>query len=250
MNAHTNESSETDDKFAAFVRGLAAALASPSDAAEALTALIGSIGLFRDDRGIYGEHERLQLPEGRGGMWQNPRELAKALLAFPAERLAAEVRAAGRDAATFVEVGTFTGATFFVVRETLRARLGEFGVGIEARTYDPADFVQGDLRAHVEADLRRGTSEQAAADRPEGGWDIAFIDGCHEAPWPALDWERLAAKVTLFHDVEDRHCPDVRALFASIRADSGDARETHVVNEVPGFFGIGTVCSFSNLRGI
>ena len=193
-------SMNSDGRFEAFVRDL------PSCAdADGLAELIGSLGLFADNRDLYAPrfaHRQLD----KGGMWQEPSELAEALWSLRDElRAVHALHQQPERPLRFLEIGTFTGYTFFVIREFIRAHVTS---NLLARTYDPNDLVSDDIRAWIERDFVRGTSAEAA----EAPWDFVFIDGCHEAPWPLLDFERLhtGAKIVMFHDVVDRYCPDVR----------------------------------------
>ena len=222
-------SMNSDGRFEAFVRDL------PSCAdADGLAELIGSLGLFADNRDLYAPrfaHRQLD----KGGMWQEPSELAEALWSLRDElRAVHALHQQPERPLRFLEIGTFTGYTFFVIREFIRAHVTS---NLLARTYDPNDLVSDDIRAWIERDFVRGTSAEAA----EAPWDFVFIDGCHEAPWPLLDFERLhtGAKIVMFHDVVDRYCPDVRDAFRHLSSKY----ESRVVSRGhrPDVFGIGIV---------
>lgn len=205
-----------EDKFERFVRRLRSPeLTGP----EQLRELICELGLFPDERALYHAYNAHMLPLGpsgrsdqplHGGLWHDPWELANALWGLKDVLIARGVR-------SYLDIGTFNGYTFFVIREFIRAFVC---ADVRAVTIDPITQPTPDVAPHIASCFRICTSTELVGET----FDFVFIDGCHEAPWPARDLEvalgRLSAKVVMFHDINDRFCPAVAAAYESLAAQN------------------------------
>jgi len=69
---------------------------------------ICELGLRKDERDIYGAYARHQVEDG--GVWQDPMELATFLW---------NSREDFKDVRSFLEIGTFTGYSFFIIHTFL-----------------------------------------------------------------------------------------------------------------------------------
>ena len=201
--------------------------------------LIVTLGLYRDERADVLYHRFLPYQVARpGGLWQDPFELATALWSMKDRLRAAGVR-------SFLEIGTFSGFTFFVVREFLRAFVMPPGEGdaLCCATVDPSDHVSPDVRPHIASDIRTGwTSEDVRA--AGQSYDVVFIDGCHEEPWPMRDYinlRNLSRVCILFHDVRDAWCPAVVKTYASLSSIEGAVHDEYTLHPAGDHFGIGVL---------
>jgi hypothetical protein len=197
-----------------------------------LCTLICEVGLRHDPRGLYDEYGDHQLPEGHpGGAWQHPMELSTFLWEGQDVFRTMGVR-------SYLDVGTFTGYTFFIIREFLRAHVCP---ELRAKTVDPFDYVHDpELRPHVEADMQQCTAQQVAAAGER--YDFVLVDGLHQAPGPTDDFETVRgwARLVAFHDIADRFCPDVVAAFQHYSTqDPGVERAWRFTHSKCGNFGIG-----------
>lgn len=193
------------DKFETFRHNLKTSVIGP----DSLCAAICSLGLFHDDRLIYHQYQPHMLDRGsKGGVWQDPMEISQALWSLKDDLRALGVK-------SFLDIGTFNGYTFFVILEFLKAFVHP---DLTALSIDPCDEIADEIRPYVAAYLRSETSQDVMTRHEQ--YDFVFIDGCHEAPWPAMDFETakhsLNAKMVMFHDIADRWCPAVITLFKKI----------------------------------
>lgn len=183
---------------------------------EQLTHLLCTrVGLYREDRPLYGEFARFQRARG---LWQDPRQLASFLWVNKNLFRALGIR-------SFLEIGTFHGYSFFVVLAFLRAHVDERITGL---TMDINDFLDPDLRPFIGAMCRRGSSSDL---RHGPRFDLVFIDAEHTLEAVTEDYRNVGvgAKACLFHDVNDKHCPGVREFWRRMVArsrGSGDPAAT------------------------
>jgi len=199
-------------------------LANVASASE-LCSLICSIGLFNDDRGIYGEYGAFMRAPGQGGLWQNPMELATFL--WDSKELFSQVR-------SYLDIGTFNGFTTFVIVEFLRAHVSR---DIRVKTIDPNIHFSGQ---DTERYIRPYFSQCTVDDLEEGEeYDLVFIDGFHEEPGPSHDFDSVKnfAKFVFFHDITDQYCPYVVETFDRLSSQY-ESRRTCLT---PGVFGIGLI---------
>lgn len=188
-----------------------------------LCALICSIGLFHEPRGLYGEYQEFMRPQGQGGLWQNPMELATFLWDNKQVFVDAGVK-------SYLDIGTFNGFTTFVIVEFLRAWVCR---DLRVKTVDPNNHFAGqDTERYI-----LPYYSQCTVDDIQEEYDLVFIDGLHEEPGPQHDFDKVKsfAKLVFFHDINDRHCPFVVSTFKQL--------ETHYVSRKtclsPDVFGIG-----------
>lgn len=187
-----------------------------------LCALICSIGLFHEPRGLYGEYQRFMRPEGQGGLWQNPLELATFLWDNKQLFVDAGVK-------SYLDIGTFNGFTTFVIVEFLRAWVCR---DLRAKTIDPNNWFAGQ-----ETERYIDYYCQCTVDDITEEYDLVFIDGLHEEPGPSHDFDAVKefAKLVFFHDINDRHCPYVVSTFKNLETQY-ESKKTCLSH---GVFGIG-----------
>lgn len=186
--------------------------------------LICELGLYMDSRSLYGVYEPYKT--SRGGVWQDPFELAKFLW---------DSKEDFQGAQTFLEIGTFTGYSFFIIYEFLKAFVNK---DIKAITIDPVPiFAECDIAPYIAPHYQQLTSEGMKAQR----FDIVFIDGNHSAPWPLMDFENVGirARCAFFHDINDKYCHDVVAAFNELETKYKSKRYQYASNANQ--FGIGIV---------
>jgi len=170
--------------------------------------LICTLGLFHDNRNIYENYNMYQLANNAGGLWQNPLELSTFLWNIKDIFINANV-------SSFLEIGTFTGYTFFVVNEFLKAHVCPTLI---SKTIDPNNFIRSDILPYICEYIQTGTIDDIIQNKEQ--YDFVFIDGLHENPGPTHDFISIEsfAKFACFHDVVDRYCPDVVAAFKEYSA--------------------------------
>jgi len=191
-----------------------------------LTHALSAIGLTRDDDfEKYGAFAHLQTAED--GLWQHPEELARALIATRATPAAT-----GLVPCRFLEVGTWRGATFWLMRAYFVAHVNAEMVTMSL------DSDRNTVYPEVEAQLlhpfllRGDTADlaEAIARGRVGPFDMVFIDGDHSYEGVRADTARLrsAARVLMYHDVADRliaaapgNNGGVPAFWAELSAELG-----------------------------
>lgn len=203
------------DSFIANIRNVTCA----SD----LCDLICTLGLFLDNRGLYGRYTDSQVSQG--GMWQDPMEFATFLWDSRTDFTGME---------SFLEIGTFTGYTFFVFKYFLRAFVNP---GIRTQTMDvTSQHIDPEISPYISDNFVQGTSFDVTDQ-----FDMVFIDGCHEAPWPLNDLNNLspAAKIVIMHDVNDKYCPYVGHVFQNEIDETIWTKKMYACSDVGNIFGFG-----------
>jgi hypothetical protein len=187
-----------------------------------LTKFICTIGLFYDNRNLYGKYQSFMLPEGHGGLWQNPEELATFLWSNKQLFIDAKIQ-------SYLDIGTFNGYTTFVIVEFLKTFVNP---DIRVKTIDPFVLIHPNMVDYIMPYFQQTTIEGINEE-----YDLVFIDGLHEHPGPSNDFDHVSKYATLvfFHDVTDRHCPAVRETFARL-AQMYDHSLTNLSGDL---FGIG-----------
>ena len=155
-----------------------------------LLGMIHEVGLVPiPDAEITYEGESDSLNSSQQGLIQLPREFARWLLLL-----------AGHRPATYLEIGTFNGATASLAA----AYLQRFNPAFSATTIDvwPAFVFHHEVRDLIPLRYVVGkTSFDFAAER----FDAVFIDGDHSFEWAWADYQNVgrAAKVCGLHDVNN-----------------------------------------------
>lgn len=183
------------------------------------------LGLYKDDRGIYGNYNAYQVDDW-GGVWQDPMELATFLW---------NSREDFKNVTSYLDIGTFNGYTFFVIMSFLKQFVNS---DIKCKTIDPLDMMRNDdIRPYILPYYECCTSNDIALRNEQ--YDLVFIDGCHEAPWPMIDFNnsKSFASIVFFHDIVDKWCPDVRATFDTVSHSYYTKR--YVLSHDKATFGIG-----------
>jgi hypothetical protein len=189
---------------------------------EHLTNLICDMGLFYDDRNLYGKYQQYMLPEGQGGLWQNPEELATFLWNNKQLFIDSNIQ-------SYLDIGTFNGFTTFVIVEFLKAFVNP---NLRVKTIDPYILIHPTMATYISQYFEQTTIEGVHEE-----YDLVFIDGLHEHPGPSNDFNHVSkyAKLVFFHDIADRHCPAVRSTFEQLAS----LYDHNIVNLSGDLFGIG-----------
>jgi hypothetical protein len=194
--------------------------------------LICQLGLYADIRGVYGRYERFRIP--KGGVWQDPMELATFLWNSRDDFKACN---------SYLEIGTFTGYSFFIIYNFLRVFSNP---AITGKTIDPSRYIPTidpcsccipEIAPYVLPYYQQCTSDDLKGEV----YDLVFIDGCHDAPWPLHDFDNIKpnASIAFFHDIDDRWCMDVVSAFEALSQEYRTKRYIH--SSVGNIFGIGVV---------
>ncbi len=177
-------------RVVAGIRKIQAASPEALRSLEWLVQMIREVGLVPvPDAEITYEGETDWLNSSQQGLIQLPREYARWLL------LLAELRPA-----TYLEIGTFNGATASLAA----AFLQRFNPAFSATTLDvwPAFVFYHEVRGLIPLRYVVGkTSFDFAAEK----FDAVFIDGDHSFEWAWADYQNVgrAAKVCALHDVNN-----------------------------------------------
>jgi hypothetical protein len=177
-------------RLLAGVRQIQAASMAELQSFDWLTQVIREVGLSPIQGGMIayqGEDEWIN--GSQQGVVQLPREFARYLM------LVAEHRPA-----TYLEIGTFNGATASLAA----AYLQRFNPALQATTIDlwPGFVFYGKIRGLIPLRYVVGkTSYDFAGER----FDAVFIDGDHSFEWAWADYENVGrgAKLCAFHDVNN-----------------------------------------------
>lgn len=163
--------------------------------------IICDFGLKFDNRRIYAKYEPYMNKDEEVGLWQRPDELAPLIKHL--------LRECNID--SFLEVGTFKASTFLIIREFLRLK----NKNLKSLTIDPNRFVLDDFINHFNINYRmtdiNSINEQ---------YDLIFIDGDHSYNSVKADYQKalsLNPKYILFHDINDKYCHGVVALWNEIK---------------------------------
>ncbi len=179
--------------FGRVIAGIRKIQAAPREELQSLEWLLETIrevGLVPiPDAEITYEGEGDRLNSSQQGLIQLPREFARWLLLLAAHR-----------PATYLEIGTFNGATASIAA----AYLQRFNPAFAATTIDlwPAFVFHHEVRHLIPLRYVVGkTSFDFAADR----FDAVFIDGDHSFEWAWADYQNVgrAAKICGLHDVNN-----------------------------------------------
>jgi hypothetical protein len=170
--------------------------------------LIKEFGLYRDERNIYGEpYNSWQLSKKEdGGLWQQPRQLAEALVWLSYKNIK-----------SYFDIGTFNGYTFTFINAYLSCFDLKVAVGIDPiawfNQYKNIKSVIRHTYYHV-TDSSRYKDVVVIGDR----YDITFIDGVHENDGPKIDYENIGkhSKYCMFHDINDQYVPEVGEYWRSL----------------------------------
>lgn len=140
-----------------------------------------AVGLHVDERGnLYGPKYEASLRPG--GLWQHPEELADLLLFLGT-----------KDIASFLNIGTFNGATFNLMADYLNSIRPTRCITVDPLPH--GRFVKPEYQ-HLDA-----TSEVFAGE----AFDFVFIDGHHGYAEAKADFENVGqhAAYCAFHDIDD-----------------------------------------------
>lgn len=160
---------------------------------------IKNTGLHIDSRGnIYGPEYKLYVSL-RGGLWQKPNEIADLLMLLQTQTIR-----------TFLNIGTFNGATFNFISDFLNTIGDTVCITVDPYKYEPNPHgVENSepLYKIIPYIYVTGTSNNFKDEY----FDFVFIDGLHRYDALQLDWDNVGkyANIIAFHDINDQDCPDV-----------------------------------------
>lgn len=164
---------------------------------------ICNFGLTYDSRDLYGEYQNCMNEPEELGLWQRPEQLSS-LIKHLLDHC---------DINSFLEVGTYKSSTFLILREFLSLK----NKNLKATTIDPRKSVSDEILSHFEINYK-----QIGIDNIQEQYDLIFIDGDHSYNPVKHDYQKaleLKPKYILFHDIVDRHCPDVIKFWNEIKHD-------------------------------
>lgn len=157
-----------------------------------LAPLIAEVGLFNDNRPIYGEYNYFQAEYLQPALWQHPEEFASYLI------LLAEL-----GVRRYLDLGCFHGFGSVLTAIYLKRFSPESEVtaaDLNRWIPDPQPPVFNQLRYH---------QPSTSADYSPEDFDCVLIDADHDYSACKLDFERLGTcKTIVFHDVNDQHVRD------------------------------------------
>lgn len=166
--------------------------------------LICELGLFYDDRPIYGKYTKY-MKHDRSGSWQNPYELSTFL--WETRELFIKHKIS-----SYLDIGTFNGYTFFIISNFLKTFVNK---DIKIVTIDPIDSKTEEIKPYIEQYCKQCTS----FDMLNENFDLIFIDGSHEDDWPMNDFKnalKMNSKFVFFHDIVDLYCPAVNKTWETV----------------------------------
>lgn len=211
--------------------GVAAILRAPcADLANLtfMTAAVGAIGMVPDTRGkqLYGNDAKYMVHAGAPsvGLWQEPRQLAAALISV-AHRI--HVR-------RYVEIGIYTAWSTCTIAAYL-ARVGGGLDGFEGHGLDVTtkyltnstrallSYLRVDLTIRTERGGIESLSTGALTPLAHPAFDLCFIDADHSYEGVRADYVAMApsCRVIMHHDIQDVTCLSIAGYSAEAHtADS------------------------------
>ena len=164
---------------------------------------ICDFGLSYDDRNLYGTYEGHMNNPRDLGLWQKPDQLAS-LIKYLLDK--------NHTIDSFLEVGTYKASTFLILREFLLLKNNN----LFSMTIDPSKQVSEEFISFFNINYKQSSIHDL-----QGRYDLIFIDGDHAYDSAKSDYEKalsLGPKYILFHDIQDKYCPGVVALWNEIKS--------------------------------
>jgi len=204
LDCLTDASSQPTDRgrLCAGVARILAASCEDLMSVDWLTEAIGRIGLVPDTRHsrLYGSAASYMVGSTKAGLWQDPRQLATALLEATAHH----------QAQSYLEIGVYTAWTTCVNSGYL-ARMASAGSGFEGVAVDRSDEHIHLSTASLFKQLNVSFVRRDAFDKTlllpgsPPRFDVCFIDADHTYDGVRADFEAVAGRcrTLLFHDVMD-----------------------------------------------
>lgn len=171
--------------------------------------LVRAFGLVQWGPPVFGKDEKFKNPSTlMAGIYQTPDQISQAL-----------VYLSDFEIKTYLEIGVFQGGTFLFMSEYLK----RFNPDIKCLGLDPTNYLNAEIREETElSEWMRMIA--VTSDKLSGRvFDLVFIDGDHSAEWLAIDWESVgkAAKICMLHDIQEKSCPDVVAIWETLKKIKG-----------------------------
>lgn len=227
-------SDPAEHEMAAVVRDLLAAPEAQLLDAGWVADQVRRAGLYHDPRGIYSQEDARHMHPAPGkGLYQVPAQLAEAL-----------VHLSSLGVRSMLEVGTCSGwTTTFVCAYLVRFGLRTLHTLDLARYASLLDEGLRGVWAAFDLPVRRTllADDGVPLDPDEGRYDLVFIDGLHTYEGVSFDFAQYAprARLVMFHDIQDAHCPDVVRFWSEVRASGAPVVE--FTGGQSGLMGIGLV---------
>ena len=180
---------------------------------------ICDFGLSYDNRNLYGAYEGHMNNPHDLGLWQKPDQLAP-LIKF----LLNENRTIG----SLLEVGTYKASTFLILREFLSLKNNN----LLSMTIDPNKQISEEFINFFNINYKQSSIHDL-----DEAYDLIFIDGDHAYDSVKSDYEKalsLNPKYILFHDIQDKYCPGVVALWNEIKSEGMNNMEFNTNDNIMG----------------
>lgn len=164
--------------------------------------IICRFGLFYDKTPIYGVYTKcMNKPSDLMGLWQKPKELAMCILYLINN---CEIN-------SFLEIGTFKASTFLILKHFLTKK----NTDLISKTIDVYQHIDKSIFEFFDINFELTSIEHITSQ-----YDLIFIDADHSYKEVSKDFEyslRLKPKYILFHDINDKYCPDVVKFWNEIK---------------------------------
>lgn len=199
-----------------------------------LATLIASLGICGAAVAEQKIHPRFLKCVGAVGGWHDPQELASMLWGM--KDLWKE-----QQIASFLEIGTFAGYTFFVVHEFIKAHVNP---SVRAKTIDIVPIQEQDpIHDYIKDHFSVGSSDVLQQQQQHEQYDLVFIDGSTEASWLEKDFTNVPgfkqvvflnstwAPMSTKHQAQKETVNTIHALTQGYpRAHASGRAQTHMIS--------------------
>lgn len=180
--------------------------------------IICHFGLTFDNRSLYGAYHGCMNKPEELGLWQKPDQLAP-LIKYLLNHCSIN---------SFLEVGTYKASTFLILREFLYLK----NKNLQSLTIDPHKLISDGFVNNFNINYQMADINSIGKQ-----YDLIFIDGDHSYHSVKTDYEKalsLNPKYILFHDIQDKYCPGVVALWNEIKSAGMNNVEFNTNDDIMG----------------